>query len=447
MKNSVKKLFSFVLALAMLCVFSGAVAYASDSVEINETNFPDPVFRQMMSDYYDDDGDGTLSEDERSVTYMSITAMLEDGETVSDLTGIEYFSSLQILRYSGSYDGTGLEKLDTTSLMDLTSLTCQGNALTSLDLSNNSFLERVNCSDNELETLLLPAGAPLTFLHCYANSLTSIDVSKLYYLQDFRCDQNRLTSLDISANTELTAFNCSSNSIMSLDLSANSSLGEVTEYMIGDQELTRSAELIGDYFIVDYSDSGVNSENFVSSTLDSCDDGSCFSEDKFIVYDVADIADGIDYECYTYLDTSVNLDVHINVARDFYQVDFYSSDDLSNRLSKCFVQSGETATAPEVTDLEQCTVVTGWSESLENVTADLSVYPIISPSHTYAVTAFDGETVTISCTACSLDGYDVSFISCVNSFTGDDNYDEYVDVNSDGCINVKDFTILSQTFA
>lgn len=443
MKKHSKKLLSILLALVLAAgSLTGIVAYAEDLVALNEVNFPDATFRRVIAESYDDNGDGYLSADERNVTFMSVTGMIdEETESIKDLKGIEHFSNLQILRCGG----IGLEKLDVMVLLKLTSLSCQGNKLTELSLQFNPMLELLNCSDNNLSNMSFSGNVKLTMLHCYANNLSEIDVTQLINLEDFRCDQNNIKSLDLTNNTKLTTINCSQNKLTSLDLSHNTLLGEVTDYMIGEQNITLPAVLENNSIIVDFPNSGLNADNFVFCSLDAYDDGSGFDYSKFTAYDVAEIADGIDYTCYPLLETSENMGVHINVTRDFYQVDFYTSDDLSQRVGKSIVASGGTATAPVLTETPQCKALDTWSESLDNITADTSVYPIWRDSHTYEVTAFDGDLVTLSCSVCS-NSYTVSFKTLINAKAGDSNYEQAVDVTGDGYINAKDYARLTKMF-
>ena len=113
---------------------NGASAQAdpvdSEFVEINDTNFPDPVFQQYVKDNIDTadttsgQKDGRLSKAERdAVTEISIT-----NTNCTDLTGIAYFANLKILY-------------------------CNDNKLTGLDMSGNPALEQLRCYENNLESL------------------------------------------------------------------------------------------------------------------------------------------------------------------------------------------------------------------------------------------------------------------------------------------------------
>ncbi len=445
MNKSFKKKLSLLLAGVMcLSIISIApLAFGDDLVAINSTNFPDNNFRQFVSDSCDSNGDGYLNESERSITELPLSAYVyeNDIDSISSLTGVEYFTSLVKLRVGY----LNLESLDVSALTSLTELTCQGNLLTSLDLSANTSLVTLNCSDNNLTSLILPETTTLTKVHCYANSLTSLDVGVASGLTELRCDQNELTQLDLSNNSALSMLYCYANSLTSLDLSATS-VTNATNDQIGNQELDAEAELRYGIPFVPFEDKGLDFDNYRSCSLDNYEDGSTYEGDGFSIYNLDDIADGFTYECYVYEDSCENMTVHINVIRDFYQVSFYTSESMDESLGISFVNSGEDATAPTVSDTPQCKTFNGWSDDITNITEDKKVYIVWSDSHTYTPTAMadDNDTITVSCENGD-SSYVVSFISIINTSTGDENFDENLDVVKDGHINAKDYSLLYNT--
>jgi hypothetical protein len=157
-------------------------------------------------------------------------------QIITDLTGIEGFSALEILwcyeNQLTSLDvsqNTALRKLychenQLTSLnisgaTALTDLNCTVNQLTSLDVSNNTSLTELNCIMNQLTSLDLSNNTALDYLNCYGNQLTSLDVSQNTALRTLYCYENQLTSLDLSNNTALTHLGCRTNELTSLDVS------------------------------------------------------------------------------------------------------------------------------------------------------------------------------------------------------------------------------------
>lgn len=441
MKNKLKRYLSLFLSLMVLlgCFSISLTAFADDLVVIDSTNFPDPVFRRIVSTRYDSDADGYLSTQERERTLISLSGLVEDGETIETLKGIEFFAdSLSILRCGG----IGLAELDVSALYNLTSLTCQGNALTQLDVSNNSKLVTLNCADNVLTSLTLGSLSSLQTLHCYVNSLVNIDVSQLVNLVDFRCDQNELTSLDVTNNTLLQEFTCSMNHLTSLDLSKNTSLASVVGPSIGDQTTTAAAaangvEIVIPFEVDDYT-------RVTSSSLDK-NDLIGYSAGEFVAYSVEDIENGIDYTYSTGLASSVDMEVHIDVTRDFYQVSFYADEDMQELLGRSFVNENGTAYAPSLPAAPQCMAFDRWSQDVTNVTSDMDVYIIWKDAHAYVLTNFENDIATITCANCA-DSYTVVFSDCINAKTGDSHYCEYLDVVADGYINAKDYAQLIKTF-
>jgi hypothetical protein len=72
-----------------------------------------------------------------------------------------------------------------------------------LDVSGNTILESLYCSDNLLSSLDITNNALLEHLRCRNNQLTNLDLSNNTALRDINCGGNQLTSLDISQNIYL----------------------------------------------------------------------------------------------------------------------------------------------------------------------------------------------------------------------------------------------------
>ena len=164
-------------------------------IEINETNFPDPVFRDKIK-RYDNDSDGWFSKNEIDmITDLYYTIVNNPyAEKISSLKGIEHFKNLRKL-YCG---GNDLTELDISGNLKLTTLYCNNNKLTKLDLSNNKELNYVLCTDNMIEKLDVSSLQKLTDLICYSNDLKTLTLGENSVLENLVCGSNKLTSLDIS---------------------------------------------------------------------------------------------------------------------------------------------------------------------------------------------------------------------------------------------------------
>ena len=214
---------ALLLALLAAAVLAPVAAMASGTgdVAINENNFPDEKFRAYVQQF-DTDHSGSLSSDEIAV----VTQIDVQGRGISNLTGIEHFTALKQL----TCHGNALTSLDVSQNTALTYLHCSGNQLTSLDVSQNTALTYLNCSSNRLTTLDVSDCTALTYLNCSSNRLTTLDASDCTALEYLYCYQNQLTSLDVSQNTALTSLDCNSNQLTALDVSQNTALKQLTCY-------------------------------------------------------------------------------------------------------------------------------------------------------------------------------------------------------------------------
>ena len=199
-------------------------------VKIDEKNFPDDNFRKIVKNHYtwpygtypavkfDQDNDGWLSPEE--IADVKSICCDPYSRQIEKLTGIEYFTALEIL----SCIGTELTELDVSKNKALTRLDCSKNQLTKLDVSKNKALTRLDCSYNQLTELNVSKNTALTRLDCEGNQLTKLNVSNGTALTTLFCFSNQLKELVVSNNTELAILACESNQLKELDVSKNTAL-------------------------------------------------------------------------------------------------------------------------------------------------------------------------------------------------------------------------------
>ena len=95
------------------------------------------------------------------------------------------------------------------------------NPLENLDISNNLYLDILECRSIQIDSLDVSNNTELQELSCDDNHLATIDFSNNPYLNSLTCGNNLLTNLDVSNNPYLNYLECGSNLLDSLDISNN----------------------------------------------------------------------------------------------------------------------------------------------------------------------------------------------------------------------------------
>ena len=226
-------------------------------------NIPDANFKAYLvgNSAINTNGDTEIQVSEATAFNGSINCA---NMNLSDLTGIEEFSSLTDLQCSGNQ----ISSLYLGGATGLTYLSCFDNQLISLDVSNNTALTWLNCYDNQLTSLNLNGATALRGLYAWNNQLISLDVSQNTSLISLFLNNNQLTSLDLSQIScslqinesgfsenpnlncvEVTDLSCWQNYIVFLDTSyqyysTNCSGTSIKEYF-KDKELLKVTDLLG----------------------------------------------------------------------------------------------------------------------------------------------------------------------------------------------------------
>ncbi|MFT4602057.1 MAG: hypothetical protein ACI857_002243 [Arenicella sp.] len=198
--------------------FSFLLAIASHSNFAQTTLIPDVNFEQALIDQGYDTGPANGSVFTDSIN--TLTNVNLNGKSISDLSGIEDFTAVDILDCSNNQ----LSALDVSNNLLLHGLVCFSNQLTTLDLSNNTDLIGFDCSYNQITSLDLSTNINLTSIVCAGNDIPSLDISSLPELAYIDCAFNNLTSIDFSQAPFLIHVEISSNNIPTLDFSNNPDL-------------------------------------------------------------------------------------------------------------------------------------------------------------------------------------------------------------------------------
>ncbi len=206
---------------------------ASGDVDINESNFPDPVFRKYISDKFDKDGNKVITQAEiNEITDIRCGSYVSSTEKIENLKGIEYFTEITYL----FCDYSNLEYVDISHNTKLTHVHFDGNNLKEIDLSNNKEIIKLWLSENELTTLDVSMLPNLKELLVSNNQLTQLDVSKNTKLHTLRCSYNDITELNLNNCKSLGELSCDDNELKEIDLSEN---GFLYELHIGNNPLTK----------------------------------------------------------------------------------------------------------------------------------------------------------------------------------------------------------------
>lgn len=223
----------------------------ADASALAETiSFVDPAFEKIAVTLCDLDGDGKVSRAEA----LNLETLDITNNGITDLTGIEWFTNLRILNCS---ENSSLKTLDISNNTALEELNCSRCKITNLDISKNVALRILNCKICDLKKLDVSNNPLLTSLNCGYNSITSLDLSHNPKITELFCNADRrysetftdrirvlnlkgctklrnlscyyqlLASLNLSDCVSLTELDLSNNVLLGLDLSRNIKLSKL----------------------------------------------------------------------------------------------------------------------------------------------------------------------------------------------------------------------------
>lgn len=205
---------------------------------LSEEYMPCEAFRDWIDENLGD-GSGYFSLEEAAEYDGEID--LSRLEKITDITGIEYFTGLTVLKaedgYFGDFDVSALKsleylqlintkvtKLDFTGLENLRKVAVNRNQLTQLNLAQNPILESLICDSNQLTELDLTGCTGLKTLVCSFNQISALDLPECP-LQTFAAHKNPISSIDLSKVVKtLDMVNLIECKLTSLDLSGASKL-------------------------------------------------------------------------------------------------------------------------------------------------------------------------------------------------------------------------------
>ena len=113
------------------------------------------------------------------------------------------------------------------AFINLTTIICEGNFITFLDLSGINALEHIDVSNNQLNELILSPLSSLASFDCSNNMLTSVDLSSSTDINFININNNFFSAIDINHMVNLTSLFCRNNLIPELDLSSSQMIAEL----------------------------------------------------------------------------------------------------------------------------------------------------------------------------------------------------------------------------
>ncbi|MEM6719923.1 MAG: matrixin family metalloprotease [Bacteroidota bacterium] len=166
------------------------------------TQIPDANFETALNNLGLDDtaADGQVP----TALIETITSLAVNAANIADLTGIEDFTSLEILFAFGN----SLTNIDLSNNVNLQTLIINGNNITALDLSANPNLTTLEAASNNISQLNITNNLNLVNINVDNNALTNLDFSMLTNLEDVNVANNQLTYFNIKNgnNTSISDF-------------------------------------------------------------------------------------------------------------------------------------------------------------------------------------------------------------------------------------------------
>jgi len=195
----------------------------SYELSISVFSFDDETFDVLIDDVsvvdIDEPEHYTLIPDvnfENKLISLGIDSGAPDGKVLTSNAALR--TSLDISK-SSITDLTGIE-----AFVSLTTLYCDNNQLTTINLSQNTKLTDLNVAENQLTSLDINSNVLLKELDCQRNQITDLNVSKNIKLVSLKAMVNQLTALELSYNTLLTELDVSSNKLINLNIDNNTAL-------------------------------------------------------------------------------------------------------------------------------------------------------------------------------------------------------------------------------
>lgn len=206
---------------------------AASGFIIDETLFPDEALRNKVKEVC-----GNKLTDDKNQLLLTLNL---NNAGVKSLKGIELLEYLQELNIAGNdidsidlTNNTALQMLDCTGsqvkelkvaeLSALRVLKCSNNEIETLNLTGLSALEEIYADSNKLKTLTIPTSPQLAIAQAAHNDITTFNANNSRKLEQLYLNDNQLSALSTSNYATLTTLVVGNNLIGSLGLNTNTAL-------------------------------------------------------------------------------------------------------------------------------------------------------------------------------------------------------------------------------
>ncbi len=205
-----------------------ATATAAFTISITDgagIYIPDAKFKSLLvgNTALNTDGDQEISVAEARAFTGTIKGIRQG---ITDATGIEYFANISRLNLSVN----ALTEIDVSQNTALIELTLSDNQFQTLDVSNNTALKILKLVSNTLTDIDVSQNTALTLLWLQNNQLTALDVSNNTVLDDLSVGFNNLIDIDVSQNKALMVLYLNNNQLSDIDVSQNTRLNFLHVY-------------------------------------------------------------------------------------------------------------------------------------------------------------------------------------------------------------------------
>ncbi len=182
------------------------------------TQIPDADFEAQLTlrGYDDIPNDGQVP----TLLIESITTLVLNNDNISDVTGIEDFTSLKIL----SLKENDFTTIDLSQNTLLESINFEESAVESINISNNPLLRSIDCNQSDLLSIDISNVPLLEYLNLSGTEVETLDTNNTPLLTGLNVSNTLISILDVSNNSLLTSVRINGTDIVSLDLSHCSGL-------------------------------------------------------------------------------------------------------------------------------------------------------------------------------------------------------------------------------